>query len=147
LDHKRTYETLKHLKILMRAGDWMVSFDLADGYYILGIREKDIDFLKVIYRGTLYMLAGLPMGLKCRSYYFCRLTEVFIRHLREPLPNTTGHLPRIATHQQPTRPKPSRRYLRKSLLPYMDDIFFLPIAETQLYSSATGLRPCSTASD
>jgi hypothetical protein len=29
---------LKHLKSLMtHAGDWMVSFDLSDGYYTLGI--------------------------------------------------------------------------------------------------------------
>jgi hypothetical protein len=70
------------------------------------------------------------MGWKCSSYHFCRLTEVFIRHLREPLPSPTGHNPRLATHQQPTRPTPSRRYLRNSrwrgarLLPYMDDFLF-----------------------
>jgi hypothetical protein len=47
-DHKLTYERLKHLKNLTRAGDWMVSFDLADGYYTLGIREEDIDFFTII---------------------------------------------------------------------------------------------------
>jgi hypothetical protein len=114
----------------------MVSFDLADGFYTLGIREEYKNFFTVNYRGTLYKLAGLPMGWKCSSYYFCRLTKVFIRHLREPLPNPTGHTPRLATNQQPTRPTPSRCYLRNSrwrgarLLPYMDDFFFLPIAET-----------------
>jgi hypothetical protein len=61
-DHKLTYETLKHLKNLTRAGVWMVSFDLADGYYTLGVREGDRDFFTVSYRGTLYRLAGLPMG-------------------------------------------------------------------------------------
>jgi hypothetical protein len=91
--HKLTYETLKHLNNLTRAGDWMVSLDLADGYYTLGIREEDRDFFAVNYRGTVYILAGLPMGWKCISYYFCRLTEAFIRHLREPLPNPTGHNP------------------------------------------------------
>jgi hypothetical protein len=90
----------------------MVSFDLADGYCTLGIRAKDNDFFTVNFRGTLYRLAGLLMGWKCNNYYFCRLTEVFIRHLREPLPNPTGHTPRLSTNQQPTRPKPSRRYLR-----------------------------------
>lgn len=129
-DHKLTFETLKHLKNLTRAGDWMVSFDLADGYYTLGIREEDRDFFTVNYRGTLYRLAGLPMGWKCSSYYFCRLTEVFIRHLREPLLNPTVRNPRLATQHQPTRPTPSRRYLRNSrwrgvrLLPYMDDFLF-----------------------
>jgi hypothetical protein len=98
-DHKLTYETLKHLKNLTRAGDRMVSFDLADGYYTLGIREKDIDLFTVNYRGTLYRLAGLPMCWMCSNYYFCRLSEVFIRHLREPLPNPTGHNSRLATSQ------------------------------------------------
>jgi hypothetical protein len=108
----------------------MVSFDLADGYYTLGIREEDSYFFTVNHHGTLYRLAGLPMGWKCISYYFCRLTEVFIRHLREPLPNPTAHTPRLTTKQQPTRPTPSRRYLLNSrwrgarLLPYIDDFFF-----------------------
>jgi hypothetical protein len=31
----------------------MVSFDLADGYYTLGIREEDRDFFTAKYRGTL----------------------------------------------------------------------------------------------
>jgi hypothetical protein len=37
----------------------MVSFDLADGYYTLGIREEERDFFTVDYRGTMYKLAGL----------------------------------------------------------------------------------------
>jgi hypothetical protein len=52
-DRKLTNETRKHLKNLTRAGDWMVSFDLADDYYKLGIREEDRDFFTVNYRGTL----------------------------------------------------------------------------------------------
>jgi hypothetical protein len=134
-DHKLTYETLKHLKNLTRGGDLMVSFDLADGYYTLGIQEEDIYFFMVNYRGTVYRLAGLPIGWKCSCYYFCRLTEVFMRQLRESLPNPTGHNPRLATNQQPTRPTPSRRYLRNSrwrgarLLPYIDD--FLLFAESR----------------
>jgi hypothetical protein len=116
-DHKLTYETLKHLKNLKNltcAGERMVFFDLADGYYTLGIREEDGNFFTVNYRGTLYKIAGLSMGWKCSICYFCRLSEVFIRHSREPVPNPTGHTPRLATNQQPTRPTPSRRYSRNS---------------------------------
>jgi hypothetical protein len=111
-EHKVTYETLEHLKNLTRAGDWKVSFDLTDGYYTLSIREED-------------RLVGLPMGWKCNNYYFCRLSEVFIRHLREPLPNPNEHNSRMSTNQ-----RPSRRYLRSSrwrgarLLLYMDDLLF-----------------------
>jgi hypothetical protein len=36
-EHKLTYETLKHLKNLTCTDGCMVSFDLTDGYYTLGI--------------------------------------------------------------------------------------------------------------
>jgi hypothetical protein len=143
-EHKLTYETIKHLKNLRRAGDRTVSFDLTHGYYTLGIREEDTNSFTVNYRGTQYRPASMLMGSKCSRYYFCRLTEVFIRHLREPMPNPTGHNPRMYTNHQLMRPRPSRRYLRNSrwrgarLLPY---IFFLPTSETQLYRSATASCP------
>jgi hypothetical protein len=65
---KLAYETLKHLNTLTRTGAWMVSFDLTDGYYTLGIREEDKDFFTVNYRGTLYCLAGFPMAWKSNNY-------------------------------------------------------------------------------
>jgi hypothetical protein len=48
----------------------MVSFDLTDGYYTQGIREEDIEYFTVNYRGTLYRLAGLRMGWKYNNNYF-----------------------------------------------------------------------------
>jgi hypothetical protein len=40
----------------------MVSLDLADGSFTLGIRHENIYFFMVNSRGTLYRLAYLPMG-------------------------------------------------------------------------------------
>jgi hypothetical protein len=51
--------------------------------------------LKINHRGTLYRLAGLPMGCKCSNYYFCHLTKIIISHLRDPLPNLTEHTTRL----------------------------------------------------
>eukprot|EP00873_Tetraselmis_striata_P037033 jgi/Tetstr1/457297/TSEL_043902.t1 len=120
-----SYETLKHLRHLARAGDWFVSMDLADGYYALGIREEDRDFFTVNYRGELWRLACLPMGWTGSSYYFCKLTAAFTDYLRTPLKRRDPALP-------PTAPsKPTRRFLRNTrwrgerLLPYMDDFLFL----------------------
>jgi hypothetical protein len=48
----------------------MVSFDLLDGYYTLGLREASTDFFTVNYRSTLYRLAGLPMGLEMQQLLF-----------------------------------------------------------------------------
>eukprot|EP00873_Tetraselmis_striata_P027518 jgi/Tetstr1/447782/TSEL_035112.t1 len=120
-----SYETLKHLRHLARAGDWFVSMDLADGYYALGIREEDRDFFTVNYRGELWRLACLPMGWTGSSYYFCKLTAAFTDYLRTLLKRRDPALP-------PTAPsKPTRRFLRNTrwrgarLLPYMDDFLFL----------------------
>jgi hypothetical protein len=47
---------------MSRAGNYIVSLDLADDYYTLGIREEDRDFLTVNYRSELWRLACLPVG-------------------------------------------------------------------------------------
>jgi hypothetical protein len=117
-----TCETLKHLHHLSRPGDYFVSLDLTDGYYTLGIREKDRDYFTVNCRGTLWRLACLPMGWSGSAYYFCKLTHVFTNHLRQPPPPTPASTPGA---------RPSERFLRNArlrgtrLLPYMDDFLFL----------------------
>jgi hypothetical protein len=52
-------ETLKHLRHMSRPGDYLVSLDLADGYYTLGIREANRDFFTINYKGELWRLACL----------------------------------------------------------------------------------------
>eukprot|EP00873_Tetraselmis_striata_P011933 jgi/Tetstr1/432197/TSEL_021653.t1 len=127
---KLSYETLKHLKNLTRKGGWLVSFDLTDGYYTLGIIEADRDFFTVDYRGTLYRLAGLPKGWRCSNYYFCKLTEVFVSHPRAPEPTAPSD-PAGFSPARPTLPKrQTPRSLRNTrwkwarLLPYMADFLF-----------------------
>jgi hypothetical protein len=53
----------------------MVSFDLTNADYTLGISEEDGGFFTVNYRGTLYRLAGLPMDWKCVNYFFAVLLK------------------------------------------------------------------------
>jgi hypothetical protein len=118
-----TCETLKHLRHLSRPGDYFVSLDLTDGYYTLGIREEDRDYITVNYRGTLWRLVCLPMGWSGSTFYFCKLTQVFTNHLRRPLPPTLASTPENA--------RLSKRFLRNArwrgtrLLPYMDNFLFL----------------------
>jgi hypothetical protein len=38
---------------MSRPGDYIVSLDLSDGYYTLGIIEEDRDFFTVNYKGEL----------------------------------------------------------------------------------------------
>jgi hypothetical protein len=52
-EFKMSCETLNHLRHLSRSGDYFVSLYLADGYYILGMREEDRNFFTVDYIGEL----------------------------------------------------------------------------------------------
>eukprot|EP00873_Tetraselmis_striata_P042077 jgi/Tetstr1/462341/TSEL_007347.t1 len=106
-----SYETLKHLRHLARAGDWFVSMDLADGYYALGIREEDRDFFTVNYRGELWRLACLPMGWTSLSYYFCKLTAAFTDYMRTPLKRRDPAFPPTAPPVQAYSPFPAQHSL------------------------------------
>jgi hypothetical protein len=52
----------KTLATHVPTGYYFVYLDLADGYYTLGIKEEDLDFFTVNYRGTMWRLACLHMG-------------------------------------------------------------------------------------
>eukprot|EP00873_Tetraselmis_striata_P028712 jgi/Tetstr1/448976/TSEL_036201.t1 len=91
------------LRHLTKKGDYMFSFfDLKDGFYPLGTAQTDRDFFTVDIRGTLYRLAGLPMGWSLSPYYFITSTEVVVRHMRtpelEPAPAASAPNPLQALH-------------------------------------------------
>eukprot|EP00873_Tetraselmis_striata_P046012 jgi/Tetstr1/466276/TSEL_000956.t1 len=111
-----SFETLSHLRNLSRPGDYMLQMDLQDGFYAVGIAPEDRDFFTVDYRGTLYRLAGLPMGWSLSPYYFCQFTNVLTRALRRNPAEADG------------TPNFRRRFGLR-MLPYMDDFLFL--ARTQ----------------
>jgi hypothetical protein len=71
------------MRQLSRPDDYFVSLDLADGYYIHGIREEDRDYFTVNYRGTLLRLACLPMGWSGSTYLQARTSF----HKLHPPPN------------------------------------------------------------
>ena len=105
---------------LARPNDWMLSLDLMDGYYAVGIAEEDRKYFTVNIRGQHYRLAGLPIGWSLSPYYFCSLMDVVVRHLRSPM----------FAHQPAASAKVSRRRLRGNrgirMLPFVDDWgFFL----------------------
>jgi hypothetical protein len=152
-DHNLTYKTLKHLKNITRAGDMMVSFDLADGYYTLGIREEDRDFFTVNYCGTLYRLAGLPMGWKCNDYYFAGLPKFLSVTYANRCPTPRGTPPAYLRANSPRdRNLPDaicETHYGKALAysRTWTTSFFMPTSKTQLYISTTASHPYSTASD
>eukprot|EP00873_Tetraselmis_striata_P024103 jgi/Tetstr1/444367/TSEL_032258.t1 len=64
-----SFETLTGLRHMARPGEYMLSMDLHDGLYAVGIAPEDRDYFTVNYRGKLYRLAGLPMLGNGRSIY------------------------------------------------------------------------------
>jgi hypothetical protein len=123
-EHKLYYDTLKHLKNLTRAGDWMVSFDFTDGYYTLGILEKGIDVFTVNHRGKLFIQAGLPIGWRCCSFYLYHPTQVFYpTHAKTTLAPNSEHHP-LAYESAANAIKTfvrNSRWRGFRLLPYMGD--------------------------
>lgn len=80
------YETLRRLSSLAREGDWMVSLDLQDGFYAVGIHPEDRQYLTFEVEGYgVLQFAALPMGLSCSPYVFCKVMRTFVRALRSPL--------------------------------------------------------------
>jgi len=76
------YETLDLLPNLIRHDDWMVSFDLKDGYYHLPVHPKHRKFLTTMLDGELVCFAALPFGLSTAPRAFTKLMRPFVRALR-----------------------------------------------------------------
>jgi hypothetical protein len=116
-------ETLKELRHLSRPGDFLVSPDLADGYYGLGSREEDRDIFTIIYRGELWRLACLPMGWSRSAYYLCKLTQAFTKCIRRA---TKSPIVGMATSHSAMRRILRNTIWRKARVgPYMDDFTFM----------------------
>jgi hypothetical protein len=63
-------ETLQGVRDLTRQGDYMLSFDLHDGFYALGIAPECCDYFTVNVREQLYRL---PVSLPLSPFHFCKL--------------------------------------------------------------------------
>eukprot|EP00873_Tetraselmis_striata_P005074 jgi/Tetstr1/425338/TSEL_015787.t1 len=70
-------ETIMGVRHPTKKGYYMLSFDLQDGFYALGIAPSDRDYFTVNIRGEFYRLCGLPMWLSLSSYYFVTFTMTF----------------------------------------------------------------------
>ena len=113
------FETLKVLRTMAQRNDWMVSMDLQDGFYAIGIHPDFRDYFTVNYRGTLYRLAGLPMGWCNSPYVFNKFIATMVKQLRSPIPQEHRHPKRVACKHRRQKTQGIR------LLPFVDDFLFL----------------------
>eukprot|EP00873_Tetraselmis_striata_P020626 jgi/Tetstr1/440890/TSEL_029162.t1 len=122
-----SFETLARLRYLARPGDCMLSMDLHDGFYAVGIAPENRDYrlcFTVDYRGKLYRLPRLPMGWSLSPYYFCSLTAAFNRHPRRPDFALTSQGVRRAKLNMGRRQAPRSHFRGCRMLPYMDEFMF-----------------------
>jgi hypothetical protein len=108
---------------LSRPGDYFVSLDLADGYYTLGITKEDRDLFTVNYRGELWRLACLPMGLLGSASHFLQANACVHK-----LPPASINAPnRKDDYVSQAHEKISAQHLlaRNLTLLYMDDFMLM----------------------
>jgi hypothetical protein len=128
-DFPMKYETLKRMRNISKQGNYMFSFDLADGYYALGITSSDRDYFTVNVRGQLWRLAGLPMGWNASPYLFCTLMHQMVRWLRCPALAESSALRR--PRQAARRNLRGTRWRGLRVLPFVDDFLFVTSSHSE----------------
>ena len=84
-------ETLKKLQFLARKGDFMISADLQDGFFALGIYQDHRKFMSFQVGSQVYQYEVLPFGWTESPRCFCTLMETLVRALRTPaIPHSRG---------------------------------------------------------
>ena len=78
------FETLKDVSRIARPGDWMLSFDLEDGYHAVGIHPESQSYMTFSIQGQLYSCCSLPFGWSGSPAVFCTVMKVSTRALRSP---------------------------------------------------------------
>ena len=138
------YETLRVLQRLARKGDWMVSFDLKDGYHAIGVHRDFRRFMTFALPPPpgnpdapprYVRCAALPFGWLLSPYVFTKVMRVMVRMLRSPGAPSLARLRRSAASGRALVLRLSRGHSRPPslygmrVLPYVDD--FLLIAATR----------------
>ncbi|KAK3233421.1 hypothetical protein CYMTET_56282 [Cymbomonas tetramitiformis] len=77
-------ETLKKLRRLAKPNDWCISFDLQDGYHVVGIDPAFQEFMHFDVRGELFQCGALPFGWNDSPRIFVKVMKVLVECLRSP---------------------------------------------------------------
>jgi hypothetical protein len=94
-------ETLSSLSELLRAQDFMVSFDLKSGFWHIPLAPEAQQYVAFSWRGKFYCFCRLPFGLASSPWAFTKVLRQLVKYWRS-------------------------RGIR--LLPYLDDFLFMAIS-------------------
>ncbi|KAK3259929.1 hypothetical protein CYMTET_31091 [Cymbomonas tetramitiformis] len=75
-------ETLKKLRRLAKPNDWCISFDLQDGYHVVGIEPAFQEYMQFDVRGELFQCGALPFGWNDSPRIFVKVMKVLVECLR-----------------------------------------------------------------
>ena len=75
-------ENMNTALAMMTKGCYMANIDLKDAYHSVAVRSGDRKFLKMEWKGRLYQLHALPVGLACAPLVFTRMLKPFLASLR-----------------------------------------------------------------
>jgi len=123
------YETLKRMRNNSKQGNYMFSFDRADGYYTLGITSSDRDYFTVNVRGQLWRLADFPMGWNTSPHLFCTLMHQMVRLLRCPALAESSAL--RGPRQAARRNLRDTRWKGLRVLPFVDGFLFVTSSHSE----------------
>lgn len=76
------YETLQELRHLVQDQDWMISCDLANGYYHMGLHPEHRRFITTVINGTVIRFCALPFGLSTAPRVFTKFMRPMVAALR-----------------------------------------------------------------
>ena len=76
------YETLNDAQFLLQRQDWMISADLKDGYYHLGIHKDHQQYLTTMLDGELVQFTALPFGLSTAPRVFTKFMRPVVKYFR-----------------------------------------------------------------
>ena len=87
VEKKCRFESLKDLRRMVRAEDWMFSFDLQDGYHAVGIHPRDRKYFTFVVAGVgTFQYCALNFGWNASPYVFVKVMRTLVRVLRSPVP-------------------------------------------------------------
>ena len=138
------YESLAQLQRLANPGDWMISFDLQDGYHQVGIHPEHRRYMTFALPPPpddptgpprYVRCAALPFGWTSSPRVFTKVMRVMVRLLRTPLAPSGADLRQAGAAQRRLVMRVRRRGARDPgdvgmrMLAYVDD--FLVVARSR----------------
>jgi hypothetical protein len=86
------FEGLGTFLAMVEPEDFLVSWDLAEGYMHVLVEERSRRLMGVIWKGKVFRFVTLTFGLSVSPWYFCKTMRVLLCHWREKGCRVANHV-------------------------------------------------------